>query len=29
MGLGLVSGSLRMAWSDSDQLRLELGELES
>ncbi len=29
LGLGLVSGGLRMAWSESDQLRLELGELES
>jgi len=29
MGQGLVSGGLRMAWSESDQLRLELGELES
>jgi hypothetical protein len=26
MGLGLVSGSLRMAWSESHQLRLALGE---
>jgi hypothetical protein len=26
MGLGLVSGGLRMAWSESDELRLALGE---
>jgi hypothetical protein len=29
MGLGLVSGGLRMAWSESDELRLALGEQES
>jgi len=29
MGLGLVSGGLRMAWSESDELRLSLGEQES
>ena len=29
MGQGLVSGGLRLAWSDSDQLRLVLGEHES
>lgn len=29
MGQGLVSGGLRMAWSESDELRLALGELES
>ena len=29
MGQGLVSGGLRMAWSDSHQLRLALGEQES
>jgi len=28
MGRGLVSGGLRMAWSDSNQLRLALGEFE-
>jgi hypothetical protein len=28
MGRGLVSGGLRMAWSESDQLRLALGEQE-
>ncbi len=28
MGRGLVSGGLRMAWNDSDQLRLALGEQE-
>ena len=26
MGRGLVSGGLRMAWSEADQLRLALGE---
>ncbi len=26
MGMGLVSGGLRMAWSESRQLRLALGE---
>jgi hypothetical protein len=26
MGQGLVSGGLRMAWSESNQLRLALGE---
>jgi len=26
MGAGLVSGGLRMAWSESRQLRLALGE---
>jgi hypothetical protein len=26
MGRGLVSGGLRMAWSESHQLRLALGE---
>jgi hypothetical protein len=29
MGVGLVSGGLRMAWSESDELRLALGEQES
>jgi hypothetical protein len=29
MGRGLVAGGLRMAWSDSQQLRLVLGENES
>jgi len=29
MGQGLVSGGLRMAWSESDELRLALGEQES
>jgi len=29
MGLGLVSGGLRMAWSESDELRLALGEQKS
>ena len=29
MGLGLVSGGLRMAWSESGELRLALGEQES
>jgi hypothetical protein len=29
MGLGLVSGGLRMAWSKSDELRLALGEQKS
>ncbi len=29
MGRGFVSGGLRMAWSDADQLRLALGEQES
>jgi hypothetical protein len=29
MGLGLVSGGLRMAWSESNELRLALGEQES
>jgi hypothetical protein len=28
MGRGLVSGGLRMAWSDSQQLRLAMGELD-
>ncbi len=28
LGRGLVSGGLRMAWNDSDQLRLALGEQE-
>jgi hypothetical protein len=28
MGQGLVSGGLRMAWNDSNQLRLALGEPE-
>ncbi len=28
MGQGLVAGGLRLAWSDSDQLRLALGEHE-
>ena len=28
MGQGLVSGGLRMAWSESHQLRLALGEHE-
>jgi len=28
-GRGLVSGGLRMAWSESDELRLALGEQES
>ena len=28
MGQGLVSGGLRMAWSESQQLRLALGEHE-
>jgi hypothetical protein len=28
MGQGLVSGGLRLAWSDSNQLRLALGEHE-
>ena len=28
MGQGLVSGGLRLAWSDSHQLRLALGEHE-
>jgi hypothetical protein len=28
MGRGLVSGGLRMAWSESHQLRLALGEHE-
>jgi hypothetical protein len=28
MGRGLVSGGLRMAWSDSQELRLALGEHE-
>jgi hypothetical protein len=26
MGLGLVSGGLRIAWNESDELRLALGE---
>jgi hypothetical protein len=26
MGMGPVSGGLRMAWSDSRQMRLALGE---
>ena len=29
MGQGLVSGGLRMAWSESHQLRLALGEHEA
>jgi hypothetical protein len=29
MGLGLVSGGLRMAWNESDELRLALGEQKS
>ena len=29
MGRGLVSGGLRMAWSESHQLRLALGEQEA
>jgi hypothetical protein len=28
MGKGLVAGGLRMAWSDSNQLRLAMGEHE-
>jgi hypothetical protein len=28
MGQGVVSGGLRMAWSDSHQLHLALGEHE-
>ena len=28
MGRGLVSGGLRMAWNESHQLRLALGEQE-
>jgi len=28
MGRGLVSGGLRMAWSEAHQLRLALGEHE-
>jgi len=28
MGQGLVAGGLRLAWNDSDQLRLALGEHE-
>ena len=28
MGKGLVAGGLRMAWSESNQLRLALGEHE-
>jgi hypothetical protein len=26
MGQGLVAGGLRLAWSESDQMRLALGE---
>jgi hypothetical protein len=29
MGKGLVSGGLRMAWSETDELRLALGEHDS
>jgi hypothetical protein len=29
MGKGPVAGGLRIAWSESHQLRLELGETES
>jgi hypothetical protein len=29
MGRGLVSGGLRYAWSESNELRLALGELDS
>jgi len=29
MGRGLVSGGLRMAWSETHQLRLALGEYDS
>jgi hypothetical protein len=28
MGAGLVSGGLRMAWSESRQLRLAMGEYD-
>jgi hypothetical protein len=29
MGAGLVSGGLRLAWNDSHQMRLALGENDS
>jgi hypothetical protein len=29
MGRGLVAGGLRIAWSESQQLRLALGDRES